>query len=117
MFSSLSADMSAMKSVMDQANHYKRSRTTACRRSLQVVLVQRGDQAIDARLLDLLGELVAVVLNQPDVLDIDVVDLPALGCFLETVIDAHGRAVAAGHERADHHVVGVGVAAEGLDID
>lgn len=65
----------------------------APRRLLLVFLTEGRDQAIDAVLVDLLCELVAIILNKPDAFDVEVVDLPAFRGFFEAVIDGHGWCV------------------------
>ncbi len=80
---------------------------------LLIALVQRGNQAIDAVLGDLLGKLIAVVLNQPDAFHVKVVDFPALGGFFQAIVDADRGPIALRKCGAHDQVVGVGVAAEG----
>src|SRR5690606_29853061 len=77
--------------------------------------IKSRDQAIDAVLRNLLGELVAVVLNQPDAFDIQIIDFPSLRRFLQAIVNTDAGSVARHYQRANDDVIGRGVAAEGLD--
>ena len=81
---------------------------------LLVALRQRGDQAVDALGVDLLRELAAVGIDQPDAEHVQVVDLPAAGLarrLLEPVVELD-RVAAAAHLGAHQHFLVVGRAAE-----
>src|SRR5690606_38140699 len=72
---------------------------------------ERGDQAVDALGVDLLRELAAVGVDQPDAEHVEVVDLPAAalaGGLLEPVVDLHRIAATATDLGAHQHLLVVG---------
>src|SRR5690606_10670131 len=74
------------------------------------------DQAIYPILADLLCELIAVVLYQPDSLDIDVVDLPAFGRTLHAIVNVDLRSITLREIASNDDVFRFGVAAEGQKV-
>ena len=77
-------------------------------------LVECLDQTIDAVLANLLSELVAIVFDQPDIFDVQVVDLPALGRFFQAIVECNGLRVGALRDlRLDHRVRGARLAPKG----
>src|SRR6185437_1063672 len=83
----------------ERISHYIRVKI---RSVAAVARVERLDQAVDAALLDLLRELVAVVLDQPDRLHVQVVDLPALRAFAQSIVDFDGLGIGAGGDGRAH---------------
>src|SRR5690606_13371291 len=84
---------------------------------LATLSVQRINQATKTTLCDLFSKLVAVVLNKPDVLDVNVVDFPAFRGFFHTVINRYRRPVALVEERTYHYIVRFGIASERTNAD
>src|SRR5690606_35258635 len=70
------------------------------------------DETIDPGLLNLGRELIAIVLNQPNAFNTDIVDAPAFRGLFETIVDHCGLRSALKHATTHNHVLCVGVAPE-----